>query len=57
MRAECEWERFTRSGRIEDYLSFKEKETSAEREQEAGEQFYAGFRYRDRNGDQNDTCR
>lgn len=57
MRAECEWERFTRSGRIEDYLSFKEKETSAEREQEAGERFYAGFRYRDRNGDQNDTCR
>lgn len=57
MRAECEWKRFTRSGRITDYLSFKEKEAEAEREQEAGEQFYAGFRYSDRNGDQNDTCR
>lgn len=57
MKAECEWEQFTRTGRIADYLAFKAKEEQPEKEVRAGEQFYAGFRYSDGNGNQNDTCR
>lgn len=56
MKAEGEWERFTCSGRISDYLEFKRRETSESAER-AGEQMYAGFRDSDGNGDQNDTCR
>lgn len=66
MKAKCEWERFTRTGRIEDYLSFKAKEGQPEEaskeertsgKKRAGEWAYAGFRDRYGNGDQNDTCR
>ena len=57
MKAECEWEQFTRTGKIEDYLTFKAREADEEKVERAGEQFYAGFRYSDRNGNQNDTCR
>lgn len=57
MKAESEWERFTCSGRITDYLAFKDKEAAEEDGNRAGEQFYAGFRRSDGNGDQNDTCR
>lgn len=55
MKAEDEWERFACSGKITDYLAFKDKE--AAQEARAGEQCYAGFRNRDRNGDQDDACR
>lgn len=68
MKAECEWERFTRTGRIADYLMFKAKEETPEQRtaeakaqpeerKRAGEKFYAGFRYRDGNGNQDDTGR
>ncbi len=57
MKAECEWEQFTRTGKIADYLKFKSEEGKAEKKERAGEQLYAGFRYSDGNGNQNDTCR
>lgn len=57
MKAECEWEQFTRTGKIADYLKFKSEEGKAEKRERAGEQLYAGFRYSDGNGNQNDTCR
>lgn len=60
MKAECEWERFTRTGRVEDYLTFKAKEDAPEQRERpeedphgylrAGERIYAGFRDRDGNG-------
>lgn len=57
MKAEGEWERFTCSGQISDYLEFKRRETLESAAERAGEQMYAGFRDSDWNGDQNDTCR
>ena len=62
MKAKYEWEQFTRTGKITDYLTFKVKEVKAEdigeeKREQAGEQMYAGFRYSDGNGNQNDTCR
>ncbi len=57
MKAEGEWERFTCSGRIEDYLAFKDKEAEEQAADRMGEGLYAGFRAGDGNGDQNDTCR
>ena len=57
MKAESEWERFTCSGRVSDYLAFKDEEAKEKARERAGEQIYAGFRDSDGNGDQNDTCR
>lgn len=57
MKAEGEWERFTCSGKISDYLAFKDKEAREKAADRAGEQFYAGFRGSNGNGDQDDTCR
>lgn len=57
MKAEGEWERFTCSGRILDYLEFKRRETLESVPERTGERTYAGFRDSDGNGDQNDTCR
>ncbi len=58
MKAEGEWERFVCSGRVQDYLDFKAKETAGETAgNRQGERLYAGFRSSDRDGDQNDTCR
>ena len=56
MKAECEWEQFTRTGAVADYLIFRDQEAQQERKERAGEQIYAGFRCSDRNGNQNDTC-
>lgn len=57
MKAEGEWERFIRTGRIYDYLNFKDREQRERMEDKAGERFYAGFRDRDGNSNQGDTCR
>ena len=57
MKAECEWERFTSSGRIADYLAFKDKEAREREPERVGEQFYAGFCSSDRNRNQNNSCR
>ncbi len=58
MKAEGEWERFVCSGRVQDYLDFKARETAGEAaEDRQGERLYAGFRGSDRDGNQNDTCR
>ena len=57
MKAECEWERFTSSGRIADYLAFKDKEAREREPERAGEQFYAGFCSSDRKRNQNNSCR
>lgn len=57
MKAESEWERFTCSGRVSDYLAFKDEEAKEKARGRAGEQIYAGFRDSDGNGDQNDTCK
>ena len=56
MRAE-EWERFTCSGKVTDYLEFKDKETAQKAGGRAGEQYYAGVYCRDRDGNQDDACR
>ncbi|WWR14827.1 hypothetical protein V1224_09985 [Lachnospiraceae bacterium JLR.KK008] len=57
MRAEEEWERFTCSGKVTDYLEFKDKETAQKAGGRAGEQYYAGVYCRDRDGNQDDACR
>ncbi len=57
MKAEGEWERFTCSGRISDYLLFKDKEARETAADRAGDKLYAGVHSSDGNGFKNDTCR
>ncbi len=57
MKAESEWERFTCSGKITDYLAFKDREAVERAGDRAGEKIYAGFRRSNGNGNQNDACR
>lgn len=57
MKAECEWERFACSGRISDYLLFKDKEARENAADGAGERLYAGLRDGDGNGAEDDTDR
>ena len=57
MKAECEWERFASSGRIADYLAFKDKEASEKGPERTGERLYAGLRNSDGNRNQNGSCR
>ena len=56
MKAVSEWERFFHSGKVTDYLAFKEKETREEEAERTGKGLYAGFRDSDRHGDLGVAC-
>ena len=56
MNAEKEREQFMSTGRVSDYLCYKNRENE-EQNRQAGEQLYAGFRNCNGDGNQNDTCR
>ncbi len=43
MKAEGEWERFTCSGSISDYLLFKDQEAREDAADRTGEKCHAGF--------------
>ena len=57
MKADGEWERFTCSGSVSDYLIFKDQETREKAGDKMGDTLYAGFCSGNGHGVKDDTCR
>lgn len=57
MKEKDNWERFLVTGKIQDYLQYKEVENSVAKQTEEKENQHAGVGYRDRNGSAGGTFR
>lgn len=57
MKEKDNWERFLVTGKIQDYLQYKEVERSVAKQTEEKGKRHAGVGYRDRNGSAGGTFR